>query len=411
MRTNAEIHFLELVKANRVKIEEIEEVPYVAVYIDNTKRAINKIASKKKDYTDSVYHNHFTITLSKLIWMYRTNDYVPEKYQVVHLNFNKHDFKFDNLDIMTHQEHQNYMVSNGIYLAVSENTKNKRSEMAILNNPSAKLTREQVEYYRCQYHQRKMTINAIVEELKMQRKSVVNFLSFKAYSFDPITGEFDKELHNCYGEFKKYERKSSTCTPKKPKEIKVRIKNADGTSSMKPLSELPPKKIKDDFANAFRVMHTPLSFNDCRDLENYKFKRLYDYDKIALNTCLTVGVIKRHIGMYRFFIRIFPNHTLMEYDKVNELFKKFVDKYGNHFFESMSPNIKPYSFKMLINIQDSLLGEIYNEFKTGSSLEELSDEFDIPVHKLKLGIIEYDRYMRPKGLKGLTPYQFNSVYQ
>ena len=62
MRTNAEIHFLELVKANRVKIEEIEEVPYVAVYIDNTKRAINKIASKKKDYTDSIYHNHWFYT-------------------------------------------------------------------------------------------------------------------------------------------------------------------------------------------------------------------------------------------------------------------------------------------------------------------------------------------------------------
>ena len=66
--------------------------------------------------------------------------------------------------------------------------------------------------------------------------------------------------------------------------------------------------------------------------------------------------------------------------------------------------------KMFIRAIQGALKDIYTDYKSGVSLEELSAEYGTSINTIKLGIVEYDRYMRPKGAKGLTPEQFNHVY-
>lgn len=417
MRTKAEEHFLKLVHDNRVDIFPTKEIPYVEVYIDNTKRALNKVASKRKPtfkYTYMVYHHNKFISLSKLIYMYQHNTFVPEKYQVIHKNLDGHDFRFENLDIMTHQEHQNYMVSIGAYKNISENLKNTRSKNAITNNPQTKLTIAQVEHYRCQYHQQKMTINAIMQDSGMQRRSVDNFLKFRSYSFDPITGEFDKELHLIYTDknAKSYKKIIENPAPKKPKELKVKVVKENKVIEEKVCDLVKPKgKSKDSMIANIKPMKQPLSFNDCLELLRIKEKYNWVTSRIARETCLSEKIVERHIAMCEFFIDIFPNYTYINNTKRNELFDKFKLRYSGSFVDSTMPNIKPYSLDMLISLSTNVLREIYIDYRDNElSIEEIAEKHNYSEMDIKFGIVEYDRYIRPKHERRITPKQFHDVY-
>lgn len=423
MRTKAEEHFLNLILNDRVVIEEIKQEPYVKISIDNSVRAINKIASRKREdstnYSYSIYHNGKMLTLNKLIYMHQNRKYVPEGYQVIHKNLDPYDFSFDNLKLMTHQEHQNFMVDMGVY-AISEKTRQLRSKNAIMNNPQTKLSLSKVEYYRCQYHQQKMTVNAIMIDSGMSRKSVDNLLKFKSYSFDPITGEFDKELYLYYSseDIKPYKRKIENPAPKKPKEIDFKeaiiVKKTTKSGKKKDMvvtsDQTKPKKEMDTPYFKYKVMSFPLTFSDCELLCQYRDVNKLTIEAIVKGTSISHSSVTRHIAMYKFFIRIFPNYTYIESNKLKDMFTKFADKYYLEFSKSSNPDIKPYSMKMFIRTIQGALKDIYTDYKSGVSLEELSAEYGTSINTIKLGIVEYDRYMRPEGAKGLTPEQFNHVY-
>lgn len=418
MRTKAEIHFLELIKENRVNIIETKEAPFVDVYIDNTKRAINRIACKRngkeKSYSFAIYSNKQMITLGKLIYMFRNNDYVPEGYQVIHKNLDRYDFSFDNLDLMTHQEHQNYMVSIGVYKGITEEVKKKRSYDAIMNNPQTKLSLSKVEYYRCQYHQQKMTVNAIMVDSGMQRRSVDNLLKFRSYSFDPITCEFDKELYTIYTDenAKSYKRKIDNPSPKKPKELKVKVIENNEVVEKKVCDlKKPKKKSKDSIIANIKPMKLPLNFNDCFELIRIKEKYDWVLGRIAREVCLGERTVEKHMAMFKFFTRIFPNFNLIESAKRTILFDKFKDKYAKYFESSNEPDITPYSFSFLITIDDDIVKDMYEDYKYGASLSQLIEDYDYDETDIKLAIIEYDRYRRPVYEKGLTPEQFHKVYK
>ena len=418
MRTKAEIHFLELIKENRIYVIESKEAPFVDVYIDNIKRAINRIASKRngkeRSYSFAIYHNGHMLTLGKVIYMTKAKHYVPEGYQVIHKNLDKYDFSFNNLEIMDHQEHQNYLVSSGVYTSVSEEIRKLRSSNAIKNNPQTKLSLSKVEYYRCQYHQQKMTVNAIMKDSGMTRRSIDNLLKFRSYSFCPITGEFDKELHLYYTseDAASYKRKIDNPSPKKPKVLKVKVKEDDKVVEKKVCDLVKPKKkSKDSIIANIKPMKTPLNFNDCAELVRIKDKYDWVLSRIAREVCLGERTVEKHMYMYKFFTKIFPNFKLIESDKRVSLFDKFKDKYGKYFDSTNEPDITPYSFSFLITIEDDVVKDMYEDYKYGASLSKLMEDYDYDETDIKLAIIEYDRYRRPVYEKGLTPEQFHKVYK
>ena len=393
------------------------------VLFDNKPKRFYKIYASSKhrlkdgedyhaNYHDGIYHDRKIILLQRLVYMYHTKELIPEGYQITHKDVNKHNNRFDNLLCLSISEHQNYLSTIGYKREITTEESENRRQRAIINNPGTKLTIKEAEYYRCQYHQRKMSINAIMEKTGLQRRAVFNLLTFRSYTFDPITGEFDKELSSCYGDFKKYEKRVSSCTPKKPKEIKIKVQNKDGSESMVKMTDIEPIKVrKKQSIEMVKAMKLPLSYGNVSDLVRYKIEKLWSISKIAKEVCLGERTVKKHIDMYEFFIKIFPNHSLMDYEKRNNVFMKFIAKFEKHFTGESIPNIKPYSFKFLISIKDDLLEEIYNEYRTGSSVYELIGKYKLSESDIKFGIIEYDRYMRPSNVKGLSPTQFHNVYQ
>lgn len=411
MRTKAEEHFMKLISDKRIDIFPTKEKPYVEVYIDEIKRALNKVASKRKvkyKFTYMVYHHNKFISLSKLIYMYHHDTYVPEKYQVIHKNMDSHDFRLENLDIMTHQEHQNYMVSIGAYKDLSST----RSKNTILNNPTAKLTLKQVEHYRCQYHQQRMTVNAIMIDSGMQRRSVENMLQFKSYYFDPITGEIDKELSNYYTSEDAKPYKRVVTTPRKPRELKVKVVKEDKVVEKKVCNLTKPKsKSKESMIANVKPMKTPLSFYDGLELIRLREKYNWKTPRIAREVHVGEKTVEKHMNITQFFIDIFPNYSFLNNEKKVELFEKFKNKYQDEFINNATPDIKPYSFRILISLSTNVLRQIYIDYRDNElSLKEIEEKHNCSELDVKFGIIEYDRYLRPKHERRITPEQFNHVY-
>lgn len=415
--------FLDLILQGRFTIND----DATEVLFDNKPKRFYKIYASSKhrlkdgedyhaNYHDGIYHDRKVILLQRLVYMYHTKELIPEGYQIAHKDVDKHNNRFDNLLCLSISEHQNYLSTIGYKREITTEESESRRQRAIINNPVTKLTIKEAEYYRCQYHQKKMSINAIMEKTKLQRRAVFNLLTFRSYTFDPITGEFDKELSSCYGEFKKYEKRVSVCTPRKPKEIKIRVQNEDGSESMTSIKDIEPIKVRkkkstDEILNNVKPMKTPLTFSDATDLVRYKIEKLWSISKISRLVCLGERTVKKHIDMYEFFIRIFPNHSYMTYEKKNDLFTKFVTRYEKYFVSESIPNIKPYSFGFMVSIDDNTLKDIYQDYKFGSTLEELHEKYNVDIPSLKFSIIEYDRYRRPLSTKGLNAIQFHNCYQ
>ena len=74
-------------------------------------------------------------------------------------------------------------------------------------------------------------------------------------------------------------------------------------------------------------------------------------------------------------------------------------------------NLTKFSRKNYEEKNDEVVKEIYEEYKYGSSISKIVDDYDYDENIIKLAIIEYDRYRRPVYEKALTPEQFHAVYK
>ena len=228
------------------------------------------------------------------------------------------------------------------------------------------------------------------------------------------TGEFDKELHLYYTNegASSYKRKIENPAPKKPRELKVKVVENNEVIEKKVCDlKKPRKKSTDSIIANIKPMKLPLSYNDCAELIRIKVKYDWVLGRIAREVCLGERTVEKHMAMFTFFTRIFPNHGLIESAKRVALFDKFKDKYMKYFDSTNEPDITPYSFAFLITIEDDIVKDIYNDYKYGTSLDQLIDDYGYEETDIKLAIIEYDRYRRPVYEKGLTPEQFHRVYK
>ena len=393
------------------------------VLFDNKPKRFYKIYANSKhrlkdgedycaNYHDGIYHDRKIILLQRLVYMYHTKELIPKGCQITHKDVNKHNNRFDNLLCLSVSEHQNYLSTIGYKREITTKESENRRQRAIINNPKTKLTLKQVEHYRCQYHQQRMTVNAIMIDSGMQRRSVENMLQFKSYYFDPITGEIDKELSNYYTSKDAKPYKRVVTTPRKPRELKVKVVKEDKVVEKKVCNLTKPKsKSKESIIANVKPMKTPLSFYDGLELIRLREKYNWKTPRIAREVHVGEKTVEKHMNITQFFIDIFPNYSFLNNEKKVELFEKFRNKYQDEFINNATPDIKPYSFRMLISLSTNVLRQIYTDYRDNElSLEEIEEKHNCSELDVKFGIIEYDRYLRPKHERRITPEQFNHVY-
>ena len=377
--SSTEQFFMELINKNKVYVNTSENI----IRIEDLIKCPRETTIKNHKYV-TITHKGKIIFLLRFMYMYYTKGYVPKNYYILPDDGDIYNYDFNNLKLVTKDENIRRLNLVNKYPRTNEH------KLAVIER-SRKIDLKSVEYYRCQYHQQKMTKNEIIEKTNLSRKTVNNFLNFKSFSFDPITGDYDPTLKDLY-------------TTKNGREIKQ-------------YKVIRPKSIKDNIS-VDELLHIkkitfPLSFDSIQELYSiYKRKNL-SYKVLCNSINTSPDIIRKYIAMYKFYINIFPNYKLIDMEENNTSFHKFVDKYQRYFENAVIPSIKPYSFKMFIrNIPLNDISSMHKKYKNNEkTIEELSDEFNIDQIKVKFAIIEYDRYLRLYSEERLSPEQFNKVYK
>lgn len=190
-----EIYFLELIHSNQVYITASSR----EVYVEDQKKKIFRSFNKgnKEDYYLGIYHRGYRILLHRLVWMYHSREPIPHKLQVNHIDGDKTNNCIDNLELVTGSENVKHAYTTGLS-TISQKARELSSLRLREHNPIQVIDVKDVEYYRCQYHQRKLSVKDIQELTGASRRTIENMLAFRSFQYDPITGEYDKDLKFYY---------------------------------------------------------------------------------------------------------------------------------------------------------------------------------------------------------------------
>lgn len=373
--SSIENFYMSLIKDNKVHIDKEFNKIIIEGLIKNPKETI----IKNNKYV-TISHKGKNIFLLRFMYMYYTNDYIPKDICIYPIDGDGFNYDFNNIKLVSKEANIKKLSNSGKYTRTNE-------QKAMAVKCCGKIDIKSVEFYRCQYHQRKLTKQEIMDKTKLSRKTVDNFLCFKTFSFDPITGEYDPSLKDLYT------TKTNSKTKRYPR-LKKNIISID-------------ESIKN------KQFKLPLNFDDTSSIYILHVRKKFSYKYISKQTNIGINTLRRYVSMYIFYLYIFPNHELMANEERNESFHKFIMKYSKYFYNSTSPSIRPYSFKLFIsNIDTKIISSIYRKYRDENTpLEELSNEFKIDILKVKFSIIEYDRYLRPLSEERLSPDQFNKVYK
>ena len=369
-------YFLNLILQNKVYINEDS----TKVIIEDIEKTFGKQNTRgdKNNYYYSIRHNGIFIMLHRLVIMYHTRKIIPEGMFINHIDGNKTNNKIENLEVVTNQENIQHAYKTGLN-KISDKAKRMSSLRLQDNNPNQKLDKHKVEFYRCLYYSGKITKKAIAKQTNTSIKTVENFLRFKSFPYDPITGVYDIELTKLYD-----------------KESRV-------------------PNIYNKYTKSYSRIFTNISLLEVKKLHIAAFRDGISLSELSRKYNIHRESIRKYITVYDVLISMFPNHIFMKTSTVLEIYTKLLSIYKKtvHKFMRELRNINFGSYSIVLDkyFNTSDLKSIFEAYRDNKhTVTELSKMYKVNQSTICFAIIEYQRFHIKENEIKLTPEQFHYVF-